>query len=547
MVCHKNEIRNHPFAKDDPRGYKKLVCDERISLHDALAKVGMTLDEVGQFNFGPAADYEDCFTICTDLLWEKGQGGIPGFSGWMGSFFWVSGDCVMIGPNADKAKFADKKKGRAEKQTEGGLDVTPLASDKKFYAARSQTDGVWAASTIDTGFEGGDILLVHHAHDDFISKITVSWPTHAGITLNEMWAVDADNRADGFAVAPIMLEDFFNQDEKEHFSTPHGGMVYRYIGKPGDEKAAVEKVRHDAAVWAKKETWNKYKFVLLGSHIVSKKIGKGKFKDMKVVEKKFDAQGKAVDEKGKRLSYYSRSAKADLETEFQAIYCAEFVWRAYRTGAGVNIVDPKKLTNIFNDSSHAIAAILRWKIADERDDVDYDRDAQDKPISRTAEQLRNALSGWKGLIKKLPGFILRKKVLSHMKKEFNAYLCAPYQLAESKLTERAAVLPPILKVDHKGDPIYDSVTVTDFRKQNVHPYKVLEALSQGADEDAFEAGWKAFEDKKGKKVELSVDKPWADSAGEPSAPELKLDSEDKDKPYNVEVHFTGAQPNPPFM
>jgi hypothetical protein len=187
------------------------------------------------------------------------------------------------------------------------------------------------------------------------------------------------------------------------------------------------------------------------------------------------------------------------------------------------------------------------KIGDEREEVNYHRDADHNPISQTAEQLRKALSGWIGLKKKLPAFLLRKKVLSHMKKEFNAYLCAPYQLAESKLTERAAVLPPILKVDHKGDPIYDSVMVTDFRKQNVHPYKVLEALSKGADEDAFEAGWKAFEDEKGRKVELTVDKPWADSKGEPSAPELKLDSEDKARPYNVEVHFTGAQPNPPFM
>ena len=134
-----------------------------------------------------------------------------------------------------------------------------------------------------------------------------------------------------------------------------------------------------------------------------------------------------------------------------------------------------------------------------------------------------------------------------MKKEFNAYLCAPFQLAQTKLTERIVQLTPFLDTDYKGDSLYDVVEVADFRKQNVHPYEALQALSKGNSKDSFEAGWNEYKNNNAMKAELSLDKPWADSPEQTSAPELKVGSEDENQPYNTQVNFTDEQPNPPFM
>ena len=45
MAVLTKEVKDHPFAKNDPRGYKKLACNDRISLEDALYKVGMKYNE----------------------------------------------------------------------------------------------------------------------------------------------------------------------------------------------------------------------------------------------------------------------------------------------------------------------------------------------------------------------------------------------------------------------------------------------------------------------------------------------------------------------
>jgi signal peptidase I len=546
-------ISSKPYAFEDIRGYKALELDQRISLADALDKVGLTYDEACKFNFGPLPsgipDYDAYFgfpDVSSHMMWERDSGGIPGLSGWMGSRIWVPGNCKIKPPNADGAVFKDHTKGKAEKDTEKGIDVPPLTSGKQYYAARSQGDGIWATSTVDTGFQAGDILLSHHSHDAFICRATISWPTHAGMAINEMWAVDADQRPEGHAVLPVRLKHFFIQ--KEHHSywdTPHGGLVYRYIGKPGDKKEDIEKVRHDAAVWAKKEAWNKYAFVLTSSHIVTKKIGE--IKKREVIDKKFDAVGKAVDKDGKRPTYYSKSEDKEKESESHAIYCAEFVWRAYKFGAGINIVDPKKLTNLFKDSSHAIAELVGNKIIEERAAASYARDANGNPESKTAEKLRKALSGLGAIARGLPAFLVRQEILKKMRKEFNAYLCAPYQLAQSNLTECVAQLPPLDKLDADSKPLYKHVEITDFRKKKFHPYKLLMALSEGDNKVDFEKGWNKFVKKYGKPTRLTFKKPWAGAKAEPDAPELKLDSKDNAKPFNTDVDFSAATNKPPFL
>jgi len=583
-----SEIQDYPYDSDGPRGYKKFYCDQEITIGAALDKIGMTIDALGRFNFGDDLegygfkDFEEGFVFfgTTYLLWQKAADfageafeGFDGLTGEGGSWFWVPGDqALKEEPDPDGAyfdeyenPFEERQEERAKKDREQLRAVPPLTSGREYLAARSEPGGVWASCTVDTGIEPGDILLSHHQCDDFIAKLTLSWPTHAGIALNERWAVDADNRGDENAVDYITLMHFFAQKRRpsdlkwpsDNHLTPHGGLVYRYVGKPGDDRAAVEQIRHQAAQWAKDQTGNQYVFSLKSSHIIGKKKGLARFsRSTKIVEKDFDKQGKAVDEKGMRATRYSRSQKKYEETEHHSIYCAELVWRAYRK-AGVNIVDPKKLANLFEDSSHGIAAVLGWHLRNEDwsfDDIDSKADdlqeKRDKELQdlkgRTKKEkvkgmgpvlqkslIRECLRNARGAMSLVPAAIARKILIAIINRKFSAHFCAPYQLAQSELTERVAQLSFI------GLP-FDTVKVTDFRGRGIHPYKVLKAVSEG------ENAWKDFEDKKGRKLELRLETPWRDAEEQPDAPELKLDSDKDDVFYNTEVTFKGPQTKPPF-
>jgi len=561
----------------------------------------MTKDKVGYFNFGNdfkgygIDNYEELFVFfgTTYLQWKKDPGfsggmfeGFDGLTGEGGAWFWVPGDC-KLDPDPDpdgayfdeyKNPFEEKKTKEEEKDLEELRKVPPFKDT--YYAVRSEVDGIWATCTVETGIKPGDILLSHHKCDNFISKLTLSWPTHAGIALNERWAADADARGDKNAVDYITLMNFFAQKSRtrtwnnakkcyepdwpdDDHLTPTGGAVYRYMGKPGDDQEKIERVCRKAAKWAKGQTGNQYVFSLKSSRIIAKKKGLAKFKKgSKIVEKEFDVQGKAVDEKGQRATRYSKSKDKRVETESHSIYCAELVWRAYRK-AGVNIVDPKKLANLFEDSSHGVAAVLGWNLRNEDwsfDDIDeladekkdeIDQAWNDLKAKKKLEKLRGlgpviqksliweCLRNARGGIQYLPASIVRKILIAIIKKKSSAYFCAPYQLAKSKLTKRIARRPYV-------EAKYEKIKVIDFRGKNIHPYKVLKAVSDVSD-NVDDDAWKKFEKEKGKELELSLEKPWHDSKGEPDAPELKLDADEPDETYNVEVDFKGPQPKPPFM
>jgi len=558
-----SDIEGAPWKSNDPRGFKKFVCGQEITITQALGKVGMSMEEVGRFNFGDdlkeygVDSYEKCFDeFYPYLCWWREAKELTGDADSEDdpSWFWVPGDC-KLDPDPDphdaslsgyKNPFEEQKALKEKEEIVLGRVVPPLSYGKEYYAARSQPedDGVWAMATVDTGFKAGDILLSHHPKEDFISKITLSWPTHAGIALNEAWAADADVRKEDSEVRVvdyISLKDFFDQKDTTK-QTPHGGLVYRYIGKKGDKEENLEAIRRKAAVWAKKQTRNTYKFSLEHSYIVGKKGG--------VVEKEFDAQGKAVDKDGKRLKFKSKKAKKWMETEQQTIYCAELVWRAYRE-AGVNIVDPKKFANIYEDSSQGIASVLAWKIrggGQSFEELKHKKiEELDKKIGKVKGEF-DAAEGPKGIAigigldtlklikgilnrsklkwikvsKAMPASIMRKIVKGLMKARFEGYFCAPYQLAQTKLTERVAQLPPI-------DDGHKKIELTSFWGKGIHPYDVLEAANSEKD------GWEEYKKEKGEPLEVSLEKPWRLSKGETKAPELKLDSEDVNKLYNVPV------------
>jgi len=619
------DISMHPCEDDDRRGYKQFITDQKITITEALNKIGMSTEEVARFNFGndlegySVDNYEQCFVLfgIVYLGWQKEPGfsGKPlgGFDGLTGeggnAWFWVPGECKLDpDPDPDGAYFGDLSS-KEENDRKKGRDVPPFKRDKKYYAVRSEAgaDGVWATCTVDTGIKPGDILLSHHSQDDFICRLTLSWPTHAGIALNEMWAVDADKRGDDAdgkplnAVDYITLMHFFAQKDNDdtnifwhrddypklwprstHY-TPTGAAVYRYVGRPGTrgyDRNKIESVCHKAAEWAKEQTGNQYTFSLKSSTIIGKKKGFEKLKiGPKIVEKDFDAKGYAIDEKGQRATRYSKSEKRLQETESHSIYCAELVWRAYRK-AGVNIVDPKKLANLFEDSSHGVAAVLKheMKYYDETLDQDVERwpfeeiDAKADVKKDERDQAWQDLKGrkkleklrglgpviqksliWAGLrkarvgIKMVPAGIARKILIAFMKKKTSGYFCAPYQLAKSKLTKRVAALWPVWEQDDKGNFKNDTVELTDFRKQDLHPYKVLEALSTGTTTDK-RAGWKDFADKNGQKIKVSVWEPWADiPEEEPVVPDLKMDVDEAGQKYNTPVKYKGPQKKPPFM
>jgi hypothetical protein len=545
-----SDLQAHPYTRYHPAGYQRLECGgTRLSLDAALAKVGMGLDEMGRFNFGINEDYEACLVNgASQMMWERDSSGVPGVSGWLGSWFWVPGDVVLATPDPDGAVLKNKVAPQKDPSTvftfenvsgfDTEVEIVKPGAPVKGYAARTHKDGPWAASTVDRGIEAGDLLFNHHAGDDFISRITVSWPTHAGIALTEEVAADADARADGEAVQFITMDEFFYQGDQHYHTTPNGGLIYRYIGAKGDSAETVNTVRYEAAEWAKGQTANKWKFSLENSPIIAEerenglvtKVYDGKKKRaLRIVNKDFDKQGKAVDDKGQRSTFYSRSAGDFKETELHTIYCAELVWRAYRA-AGVNVVDPKKFENLFEHSNRGVAGVLWWKIMHDRAGADFGRDGDDNAITDTGNMLRRQLRTWR----RLPNAVLRKKVLAYMKKKFSGYLCAPYQLATSELTERVAQLPA-------ADPEHEKIDLPNFRHKNINPYDVVVVLCKGSSDQEFDEAWDAFVEAKGEVTSLSLDKIWYGSEGDDPAAVLWSE----DEPYNSPVDFSAAGEKPP--
>ena len=298
--------------------------------------------------------------------------------------------------------------------------------------------------------KAGDILLTHHPKDRFIADMTPSWPTHAGMAISEQWVVDANvgfSRPDGKAVKAIEMvgkdKDIMAGEEEGFFKDrPEGGLVYRYVGDGKKNEKELDEIRLRAAEWAFEQTRKKYRFALKSSKIIDESKKKKPF-----VEKRFDKEGEAIGEDGKRLKYYSKTDKKYKETPYHNIYCAELVWRAYRH-AGVNIVDPKEF-DLMADKKQAVPAIII-------ENIKYMDDSQEKALKALWLLWPDAARSWMASI-------MRKTVHNKF------YFCAPYQLASSKLTEKVAQLPP-------GKDEYKTIAFDDFRKRNIHPYWLVDAL-----------------------------------------------------------------------
>lgn len=205
----------------------------------------------------------------------------------------------------------------------------------------------------------GDILL-RAGVNQWIADLTNGPYSHAGICTNPAGfkAVDAHpvdaHRSAGHEVAKLPIADFFS---KAH--APGGGDVYRYTGKKSEAEAA--------AKWAGVETGKPYTFDLFDPIMGS---------------------GAAVKDNN-------------------SLYCSEFVWRCYRTGAGVTLVNPKDFQNFKKDKA-----------------------TEDKSMKIMAGGAKD--SG------QAPWYAPEKVVVAWVKKRFaghNGVFMAPIQLADSKLTK----------------------------------------------------------------------------------------------------------------
>lgn len=195
-----------------------------------------------------------------------------------------------------------------------------------------------------------------------IMQLTGGQFSHAGIcsrgSLGE--AVDAYPREPHNAVASQPISEFFDQEQ-----APSGGEVYRYRG-------VADRAR-EAAEFSIRQTSQEYIFDIMDPILGA----------------------------DHSLLYNER------------LYCSEFVWRCYRDGAGITLVEPQN----FCDVSQAATTPILAQMARER-------------MEGLARAIANQLPDWK-----LAG-VARLKSVGH-----NGRFVTPSQLATSHLVQRVGGLP----------------------------------------------------------------------------------------------------------
>lgn len=236
-------------------------------------------------------------------------------------------------------------------------------------AARSAAATATKAATMALAYKDGDILL-RAGEEQWIMELTAGRFSHSGICIHgsSMEAADAHpvdiHRSEGHEVAMLPITDFFSPDH-----ALGGGEVFRYKGDKSKAEAA--------ARWGESETGNPYEFELMDPIIGS---------------------GGAVENNNR-------------------LYCSEFVWRCYRFGAGVTLVDPKGFVN-FLDSAHKDKTL--------RILTRYVREHQDA---------KEWYPDWLISDKKIQEGIL-DKLAAH-----NGLFIAPQQLADSPQVKRVHTIP----------------------------------------------------------------------------------------------------------
>ena len=447
-------------ARPGSTPYLELKLLDYINLSEALThlKQALTVSEVLTYNFG-LDDPQDLqymvFYLGQQVAKSKpiswAAEGLDDLNGMGGdSWIWVPGDAELADPSDTQVALGKPKEPAVGASQRPPKFPAPRKSPL-YFAPRSQEDAPGIFATIDTGIKAGDILLNHHPVDRDIADMTTSWPTHAGMAVNEKWAVDANKRkdpldrsilADAVQIVPMLgpfsvLEDFDGFFDKR----PEGGLIFRYVGAEGDNEARIDAVRAQAAEWAFEQAGKKYRFGLRTSRIVDSLRT-----DAAVAEKKFDTTGKAVGKDGHRATYYSKSQGKAVETEYHNIYCAELVWRAYRQ-AGVNIVDPKAL-DLLGETKQAVPAFIVCNI--------------EKIYQHRSELERMRL---------LPANVARWAIVKLARKQAHNkfYFCAPWQLGGSPLTVKIAQLPP-------SEDTFKTIAFDDFRQSGLHPLTLARAV-----------------------------------------------------------------------
>lgn len=204
-------------------------------------------------------------------------------------------------------------------------------------------------------------VLLRAGTEGWIAAATGAPYSHAGVCVDEVkeLAVDAhpvdSHRETGNEVARLPIHDFFS---KEH--APGGGDVYEFVGPP--------EVGERAASWAEGETGKPYTFELMDPIL--------------------DSGGAVV--------------------ENNQLYCSELVWRAYKNGGGVLLVDPKDFINLL--APERVDETIRAILPIARDQVDA--------------------PSW------VPDVIIRRRLEKEMRKRHNGRFIAPAQLALSPMMKK---------------------------------------------------------------------------------------------------------------
>jgi uncharacterized protein YycO len=474
-----------PAGPKHPHGYKQWFLPVMYDLDEVLDHFDLDgamsdLDDLADYNFGTKK-----------IPYDIRKGGVEWYllnyaglvqvnrllcaDGNVETWLWIPGNVVIEDGYGTVGPLQKKKPPPPPPR----VPPRPAPDAPIRLAARSQQAGPRAVTTIDQKFRPGDILLAEHQGDVFIQQMTLTWPTHAGICLDPSKdkAVDAMPSRGDHAVAETGLNAFFHAK-----ITPGGGLVYRYTAAAND--TANREIGQKAALWAQAQIGHKYHFTLRSPILGEERDKKDKFK---VEDHHFDAQGEATDETGLPLMIDTKS-RGPIH-RLHDIYCAELVWRAYRFGAGIVLVDPKMFFCLYDHPNRAVVGLMSFQIGSEaRTYISGDVIPGSSP---TLESIKRHFSGgWAHL---LTNRLARHFALKKMRAKHNGYLCAPHQFLQSPVLQKVRrITPDKSLVKHK---------VYNFHQADVHPLDV--ALNREKGEKLFQDWCKT----KGKPCETSVDAP----------------------------------------
>ena len=440
-------------------------------------------------------------------------------------------------------------------------------------------------NTVNRDFLDGDILLTEHPVDIGLQELTLAWPSHAGIVVDEEKekAGDAMPGRGSRAVESIPIrssgagvadeEIFLNDDTLNKGGSTGACLVYRYKGggntgkgktgskksksktaSPKDSKKPADTPRElarKAARWTRAQTQKPYKFTLesniigVKESLFSRKLRKTSKGEFIVPDKTFAGacpkcglhkgstgccnttiepylgtgkvgvctkcqhvetgtraanctcggtwmvicthcgeldgaanccrweKGATLTDretgKSSRSTYYaSRLSLRKSKANVHVVYCSELVWRAYRFGAGVTLVEPKKFFNIYDHPDRFVYWLLKGQ---RKDGVDVEK--------------RGSAGAWRSKqIEKIAGAFLRisntkkaqKLLINLARSKHSGYVLAPFQLGKSKFVEEKH------KIEAWQDK-HKETKLVDRTGANIHPASVLGFLDESEREE----------------------------------------------------------------